>query len=132
MALVKSKILTQDKMWCVNTWKISFRSKLLEICQLRTKKSSPYMFNFYVTLAGHDIITDTGRAITCRRKIQSPIITNKSTKKWRSFRKHGFYGKTVWILQTKKKQKQHSRLFKKPQWDTSSLELSTEYRSCNQ
>ena len=30
-----------------------FKIKLLEICKIRAKTSSPDMFNFYVVLAGH-------------------------------------------------------------------------------
>ena len=52
------------------TSKKAFRSKLLELCKTRTKKSSRDMFNFYVILAGHDMVTDAGGATTCRRKIK--------------------------------------------------------------
>ena len=40
----------------------------LELCKTGTKKSSPDMSNFYVILAGHDIVTDADRATMCRRK----------------------------------------------------------------
>ena len=32
----------------------------MELCKTGTKKSSPDMFNFYIDLAGHDMITDAG------------------------------------------------------------------------
>ena len=53
----------------------------MDLRKTRTKKSSPDMFNFYVVLTGHDkIISDTGRAITCRRKFKAPSLQTKSTK----------------------------------------------------
>ena len=62
------------------TWKKSLRSKLLELCKTRTKKSSPDQFNFYVVLAGHDMVTNAGRATTCRRKVKAPWLQTKNTK----------------------------------------------------
>ena len=32
--------------------------KVLELCDTKAKRSSPDMFNFYLVLAGHDMITD--------------------------------------------------------------------------
>ena len=58
----------------------SFRSKLLELCKTRAKKSSPDMFTFYVILAGHDRITDAGRANKCRRKVKAPRLQTKVHK----------------------------------------------------
>ena len=34
------------------------------------------MFNFYAFLAGHDKVSDAGRATTCRRKFKDPSIQN--------------------------------------------------------
>ena len=59
------------------TRKKAFRSKLLEFCKTGTKKSSPDMFNFDVILAGHDMVTDAGRATTCRRKCKAPCLQTK-------------------------------------------------------
>ena len=39
------------------------------------------MFNFYVILAGHDIITDTGKATMFRCKFKAPILPAKHKKK---------------------------------------------------
>ena len=47
---------------------------MLELCKTRTKKSSPYLFNFYVVLTGHDMVINAGRATTCS------TITKKNTK----------------------------------------------------
>ena len=38
------------------------------------------MFNFYVVLTGHDMVTDAGRATTCRRKINAPRLRTKVQK----------------------------------------------------
>ena len=38
------------------------------------------MFNFYVVLAGHDMVTDAGRATTCRRKFKAPWLQTKVQK----------------------------------------------------
>ena len=54
--------------------KKAFRLKLSGFCKTRTKKSSPEMFNFYVVLAGSDIITDAERATTCRCNFRAPLI----------------------------------------------------------
>ena len=32
------------------------------------------MFNFYEELASHDMVTDAGRATTCRSKVRAPPI----------------------------------------------------------
>ena len=59
----------------------SFRSELLELCKTRTKKSSPDMFIFYVTSIGHDMVTDAGRATSCRCKFRNPLLQTKVQKK---------------------------------------------------
>ena len=61
----------------------------MELCKTGTKKSNTDTFNFYVILAGHDMITDAGRANKCRRKI-NPHDYQQKYKKWRTFRKYGF------------------------------------------
>ena len=60
--------------------KMGFRSKPLELFKTRTKKSSPDMFNFYVDLASEDIVTNAGRAATCRRKFKAPSLQTETTK----------------------------------------------------
>ena len=32
------------------------------------------MFNFYVVSAGHDMVTDAGRATMCRRNFKAPSV----------------------------------------------------------
>ena len=70
--------------------KKAFRSKLLELCKTRTKKSSPDMFNFYVIFVGHDMVTDTGKATTCGYKFKAPSLQTKSTKNEEHFENMGF------------------------------------------
>ena len=52
----------------------------MEFCRTRIKKSSPDIFNFYVHFASHDMVTDAGRATTCRCKFKDPSLYTKSTK----------------------------------------------------
>ena len=74
------------------------------------------MFNFYVVLAGHDKVSDAGRATTCRRKLKAPSLQTKSTKNEGPPENMGLKGKTVWRFQTKKKEQKHySQPFKKTQ-----------------
>ena len=61
----------------------------------RAKKSSPDVFNFYVVLAGHDMVTDASRATTCRLKFDAPSLKTKSTKNEGPPENMGFKGKTV-------------------------------------
>ena len=61
------------------------------------------MFNIYVVLAGHDMVTDASTATTCRRNFKAPSCQTKY-KKWRTFRKHEFLEKTHLKISTKKKQ----------------------------
>ena len=44
------------------------------------------MFNFYVELAGHDLLSDAGTTTTCRRKTK-PYDEEQKYKKWTIFRK---------------------------------------------
>ena len=73
----------------------AFRLKLQDFCKTITKKSSPDMFNFYVVMAGHDDVTDAGRATTCRRKFKAPSLQTKSTKNEGHSENMGFNGKTI-------------------------------------
>ena len=61
------------------------------------------MFNFDVILAGHDMVSDAGRATTCRRKFKAPSVRTKSTKNDGPPENMGFKGKTVSRFQTKKR-----------------------------
>ena len=72
MNLVTRKNWTQQ-----NLKKKEFRSKLLELCKTRIKKSSLDMLNFYLLSAARDMVTDNDSSTTCRRKVQVSIIKNK-------------------------------------------------------
>ena len=61
------------------------------------------MFNFDVILAGHDKVTDAGRATRCRRKCKAPCLQTISTKNEGPSENMGFNGKTVWRFQTEKR-----------------------------
>ena len=58
------------------------------------------MFNFYVILAGYDMVTDANMTTTCRRKFEAPTLQTKSTKNGVPSGKE-FHGKTIWRYQTK-------------------------------
>ena len=60
--------------------KKAFRLKLLELCKTRTKKSTRDMFNFFVVLAAHDMVTDADRATTFRCKFKAPHFKQKIQK----------------------------------------------------
>ena len=59
------------------------------------------MFNFYVVLTGHDMVTDASKATTCRRKFKAPYLQTKMTKN-EGPSENEFHEKTVWAFQTKK------------------------------
>ena len=63
------------------------------------------MFNFCVVFAGHDMVTDAGRATTRRRKFKAPSLKSKSIKKCRTFRKHEFLEKKPFEAFNEKKRK---------------------------
>ena len=96
---VARKNLTEAKL------KKAFRIKLLELCKTRTKKSSPDLFNFYVTSSGHHMADDAGRATTCRRNFKAPWLQTERTQNEGSSEKMSFNAETVWKFRTKKNQK---------------------------
>ena len=49
----------------------AFRLNLLEIFKTRAKNSSPNVLNLFVVLADLDMVIDTSRAITRRRKLKA-------------------------------------------------------------
>ena len=79
MQLLKMDLVTRKKQTEAKLKK-AFRLKLLELCKTRAKKSSPDTFNFYVVLAGHNKVSDEGRATTCRRKFKAPSLQTKVQK----------------------------------------------------
>ena len=57
--------------------------------------SIPDMFNFYVDLAGHGMVTDAGRTTTCRVKVKGPSLQTKFTKNEGPIENMDFNVKTV-------------------------------------
>ena len=86
------------------------------------------MFNFYIELAGLDLLSDAGTTTTCRRKTK-PHDDEQKYKNEQSFEKKGFNGKTVWRFQTKKIRKTFS-LDEKIPWNTRPLKTIIEYGFC--
>ena len=70
------------------------------------------MFNFHKDLAGHDMVTDTGKGIMCRRKLKPHDYKQKYNNEG-TFENMGFNGKTVWRFQTKKRMKTKFSTFQK-------------------
>ena len=54
--------------------KKQFRSKLLELCKARTKKSSRDMLNFYLVSAARNMVTDNYSSTTCWSKFNAPSL----------------------------------------------------------
>ena len=61
------------------------------------------MFNFCVVFAGHDMVTDAGRATTRRRKFKAPSLKTKTTNNEESFENMSFSKKNGLKISTKKK-----------------------------
>ena len=93
--------------WTEAKLKKAFRLKLLQLCQTRTKKSSPDLFNFFVALVGHDKVTDADRATSCWRKIKGSWLRTKD-QKMKDLPKISFTEKLFEDFRRKKKQKFHS------------------------
>ena len=74
----------------------------MEICNTRTKKSCSDMFNFSEDMAGHDMVTDAGRATTCKRKFKAPSLQTKCAKNEEKFENMGFNGKQFEDFRRKK------------------------------
>ena len=90
------------------------------------------MFNFYLDLAGHDMVTEASRTTTCMRKIKPHDYEQKVQKMKDLSKTWVFKGKQFEDFRQKKGQKQYSQPFKKSQWDTRTLKPSIEQRPCKQ
>ena len=101
---VARKNLTEAKL------KKAFRIKLLELCKTRTKKSSPDLFNFYVTSSGHHMADDAGRATTCRRNFRAPWLQTERTKNEGPSEKLSFNGEQFENFEPKKTKKSSHRM----------------------
>ena len=61
--------------------KKEFRSKLLELCKTRTKKSSLDMLNFYLVSAARHMVTDNDSSTTCRTEFKAPSLKTNTNMK---------------------------------------------------
>ena len=83
------------------------------------------MFNFCVVFAGHDMVTDAGRATTRRRKFKAPSLKTKTTNNEESFENMSFSKKkNVWRFQRKKNT---FSLEQTTPWNTRPLKTTIEY-----
>ena len=97
-----NKALTNSRKYTKKRLKKAFRSRLLEICKTRAKKSSPDVFKFYVDVAGHDMVSDNGKGTTCRRTIEAPSLQTKSTRNDGSSENMSFKGEQIEDFRQKK------------------------------
>ena len=97
-------VCNQQEFYSTQLGKKEIRSKLLELCKTRTKKSSLHMLNFYLVSATRHMVIDNDSSTTCRSKFKDPSLKVK-TKNERPSQKHGSHLITVWRFQTKKKSK---------------------------
>ena len=63
------------------------------------------MFNFYVVLAGHDIVSDAVKATTCSLKFKAQSLQTKSTKNEGPSEIMCFNGEKLEDFKRKKEQK---------------------------
>ena len=82
------------------------------------------MLNFYLLSAAHDTVTDNDSSTACRSKFEAPSLKT-ITKKWKTFRKHGFHVITVWRFQTKKIKKSSLGM------ENKTPKAKTEHGPCN-
>ena len=87
------------------------------------------MFNVYVVLAGHDMITDAGRATTCRRNLK-PHHYKKEVHKTMDLSEHGLQRQKG--LKISDKINNISSLNKTNPWNTRSPKTTIEYGFCKQ
>ena len=93
--------------------------------------SSPDMFNFYLMLANHDIVTDAGRTTTCSVKVKGPSFPTKCTKNEGPF-ENMIFSKKPFEDFNEKKIKYTSSLDQTTAWNTQPLKTTIENGSCKQ
>ena len=87
------------------------------------------MLNFYVGLAGHDMVADSGRAKLCTHKFKGPSLSTKGTKNEGHLEKMNFSNKTFEGFNEKK---YTSSLDQTTPWNTQPLKTTIEYGPCKQ
>ena len=105
-----------------------FRSELLELCKTRTKRTIADMFNFFVILAGHEMVTGAGRTTACRVKVKGKSLPTKCTKTEGHFENMSFSKKQFEDFN----EKNFFNLEQTNPWNTRPLKTIIEYGPCNQ
>ena len=104
---------------------------MLEICKIRTNKSSPDLFNFYVISARHDMANDAGRATTCSWNFKAPWLQTERTKNEGPSEKMSFNGEQFENFKPRKP-RNPIILWRTKQKNHKSLKAKTEHEPCTQ
>ena len=89
------------------------------------------MFIFYVVLTGYDMVTDAGRATTCRRNFKAPSLQTNITKIEGPPENMGFDGEMFEDFR-QKKSRNTFLTFQKNQGNTRLLNTTIEIGPCKQ
>ena len=104
----------------------------MELCKSRTEKSSPDMFNIYVVLAGHDVVTDIA-GLSCAGANSKAQHYKQKVHKMKDLPKKWFQRKnSLKISDNEKNRNIVLDLFKKTQWNTRPLNAPIEDGPSNQ
>ena len=85
------------------------------------------MFNFDVSMAGHEKVTDAGRATTCRRKCKALCLQTKVSKMKELPKTWVLIGKQFEHSGRLIEQKHCSQLFRKTESSARTLKVSIEH-----
>ena len=88
--------------------------KLLEHCKTRSDKSNPDMLNFYVVLAGLNMVIDAGRANKCTRNFKAPSLQSEVQNMEDVWKNWVFTGKQFEDFRRKKNRNNILDLLTKP------------------
>ena len=86
------------------------------------------MFNFYEVLDGHNMVTDAGRATTCRRQFKAPWL-QINVQKMKDLPK---MSQTKQPFEDFRRKKYISSLDQTTPWNTQPLNATKEDGPCNQ
>ena len=90
------------------------------------------MFNLCVVPAGHDMVTDSGRATRAQAN-SKPYHYKQKYKNWRTFRKYGFQLENCLKISEEKIDINITLdLYETTQWKTRALNATVELGLCNQ
>ena len=97
-------VCNQQEFYSTQLGEKEIRSKMLELCKTRTKKSSLHMLNFYLVSATRHMVIDNDSSTTCRSKFKAPSL-NKIKQIMKDFPKTWVSSKNRLKISDKKKQK---------------------------